>query len=145
MREDASEWFSISCRSLNRKMYRVQQYSLTLKNLTPWLCQLFRTHGRFVPRPFVTKLRWFVPEQLVVSYPFCWAVGIRFHQPKQRFTCICGGTLNPGQDRYRVWWKVQMHRWLRATLARPGQGFWVYRIWSDFDTGIRYFFVPIRV
>ena len=35
--------------------------------------------------------------------PILFAVEIRFHQPKQRFTCICGGTLNPGQGRYHVW------------------------------------------
>ena len=56
----------------------------------------------FVWYPDEPKLRWFVPEELVVSYPFLFAVEIRFHQPKQRLTVsliFSGETLNSAEKK----------------------------------------------
>ena len=45
-------------------------------------------------------------------------VEIRFHQPKQRFTCICGGTLNPGARFSKVPRTFRIRKAIRKTPTR---------------------------
>ena len=86
------EWIKVVYNDISSSVlhngYASEHFSLSRSSAWVSACQLFRTHGRFVSRPFVPKLRWFAQKQLVLFLTHFVCVGISFSTtwPKQRLT-----------------------------------------------------------